>query len=71
MSISTYQIDNVIKAYSKQSKAKFRPDVKSAPSQDRFTDVVTLSGNEGLTADTYKKISYNLLDVLLKDKKSA
>jgi hypothetical protein len=37
--------------------------------QDRYTDVLTLSGNEGLTADTYKKISYNLLDVLLKDKK--
>lgn len=70
MSISTYQIDNLIKAYSKQSKAKFRLDAKSAPSQDRFTDVVTLSGNKGLTADTYNKISYNLLDVLLKDKKS-
>lgn len=71
MTISAYQIDNVIKAYSKQSKAKFRLDAKSAPSQDRYMDVVTLSGNEGLTADTYKKISYNLLDVLLKDKKSA
>jgi hypothetical protein len=71
MTISAYQIDNVIKAYSKQSKAKLRFDAKSAPSQERYTDVVTLSGNEGLTADTYKKISYNLMDVLLKDKKSA
>ena len=70
MTISAYQIDNVIKAYSKQSRAKIHLDAKSAPSQDRYADVVTLSGNEGLTADAYKKISYNLLDVLLKDKKS-
>jgi hypothetical protein len=71
MTISAYQIDNVIKAYSKQSKAKFRLDAKLALSQERYTDVVTLSSNEGLTVDTYKKISYNLMDVLLKDKKSA
>jgi hypothetical protein len=71
MTISAYQIDNVIKAYSKQSQAKFRLDAKSTPLQDRYADVVTLSGSEGLTADTYTKISYNLLDVLLKEKKSA
>jgi hypothetical protein len=71
MSVSAYQTDNVIRAYSKPSKARFRLDAKSAPSQDRFTDVATLSGNECLTSDTYKKISYNVLDNLLKDKKSA
>lgn len=71
MTISAYQIDNVIKAYSKQSKAKIRIDTISAPLQDRYTDVVTLSGNEGLTADTYKKISCSLLEVLMKGKKSA
>jgi hypothetical protein len=69
MTISAYQVDNVIKAYSKQSKAKLHLDVGSASSQERYKDVVTLSGSEGLTADTYNKISYNLLDVLLKDKK--
>ena len=69
MTVSAYQIDNVIKAYSKQSKDRLRLDPKTAPLQERYMDVVTLSGNEGLTADTYKKISYNLLDVLLKDKK--
>ena len=71
MSISAYQIDNVIKAYSKQNKARVRLDAKSVPSQDRYMDVVTLSGNKGLTADTYKKISYNLMDILLKDKNSS
>jgi hypothetical protein len=69
MTVSAYQIDNVIKAYSKQSKDKLRLDPKTTPLQDRYTDVVTLSGNEGLNSDTYKKISYNLLDVLLKGKK--
>jgi len=47
MGISTYQIDNVIKAYNKQSRLKFRLDAK-ATSLDKFKDVVTLSGNEVL-----------------------
>jgi hypothetical protein len=71
MTISAYQVDNVIKAYTKQSKEKFRLDAQQVPSQDRYTDVVTLSVSEGLKADAYKKISYNLLDVLLQDKEIA
>jgi hypothetical protein len=71
MGISSYQIDSIIKAYNKQSNARLRLDFKSAPSQGIYADVVTLSGNEGLTVDTYDKISYNLVDILLKDKKSA
>jgi hypothetical protein len=71
MTISAYQVDTVIKAYSKQNKVKIRHDVGPTLSQDKYRDVVTLSGNEGLKSDTYKKISYNLLDLLLKDKKPA
>jgi hypothetical protein len=71
MGISSYQIDSVIKAYNKQSHARLRLDIKSAQPQGKYTDMVTLSGNEGLTADTYNKISYTLVDILLKDKKSA
>jgi hypothetical protein len=71
MGISAYQIDNVIKAYNKQSNARLRLDIKSAQSPGKYSDVVTLSGNEGLTAETYNKISYNLLDILLKDRKPA
>ena len=71
MCISSYQIDSVIKAYNKQSNARLRLDIKSAPSQGIYADMVTLSGNEGLTAYTYNKISYTLVDILLKDKKSA
>jgi hypothetical protein len=66
MGISAYQIENVIKAYNKQSNARLCLDIKSAPSQGRYTDMVTLSGN---AADMYNKISYNLLDVVLKGKK--
>lgn len=68
MGISTYQIDNVIKAYNKQSRLKFHLDAK-ATSLDKYEDVVTLSGNEALNPEAYAKIAYNLLDVLLKDKK--
>jgi hypothetical protein len=68
MTISAYQVDNVIKAYNKQSKSKSRFDVQQLPSQERYTDVVTLSGKEDMKADAYRKISYSLLDVLLKNK---
>ncbi|TSA38395.1 MAG: hypothetical protein D4R64_03180 [Porphyromonadaceae bacterium] len=69
MTISAYQVDNIIKAYNKQSKAKFLPDAQQSPSPDRYADLVTLSGSDSLRADANKKISYSLLDVLLKDKK--
>jgi hypothetical protein len=69
MTISAYQVDNVIKAYNKQSKARVRFDAPQVSSQDRYADVVTLSGNEEMKADAYRRISYSLLDVLLKDKK--
>jgi hypothetical protein len=66
----TISADTVIKTYSKQSKAKTHlVDATFVSSQDRYKDVVTLSGSEGLTAATYSKISYNLVDALLKDKK--
>ena len=71
MTISAYQVDNIIKTYNKQSKAKFRLDAQQNPSLDRYADLVTLSGSDSLRADTNKKISYSLLDVLLKDKRIA
>lgn len=67
MSISAYQVDNVIRAYSKQHKARMRFDIPQAVAQDRYKDVVMLSNSEDMKADAYKKISYSLLDVLLKD----
>jgi len=67
MTISAYQVDNVIKAYSKQNKAKLRLDVPQSTAQDRFRDVVTLSGSEDMRADAYRKISYSMLDILRRD----
>jgi hypothetical protein len=73
MTISVYQADNVIKAYNKQqsNKTRFRLDAQQNVSPDKYADVVMLSGSDVLRADANKKISYNLLDVLLKDKKVA
>ena len=66
MTISTYQIDNVIKAYSKQNKVRLHGDaslpgpVKSGPA-----DSVTIR-NKPLEDNIYQKISYSLLDLLKK-----
>jgi len=67
MTISAYQIDNVIRAYSKQNKTRLRLDVPQTTVQERYRDVVTLSSSEDMKADAYQKISYSLLDILLKD----
>jgi hypothetical protein len=69
MTVSAYQVDNVIKAYSKQSKKLLRSDVTRGSAQDRYRDVVTLSGQGDMKTDAYKKISYSLLDVITKDKR--
>jgi len=66
MTISAYQIDNVIKAYSKQSKTRFR--MESALTGSALTgqsDFVTLHSKAGEN-DVYRKISYTLLDLLKK-----
>jgi len=69
MTVSSYQIDNVIKAYNKQQKAKVRLEMAPAPLKSGHADVVTLSGESGPGEETYSKISYNLLDILTKQKR--
>ncbi len=71
MTISTYQIDNILKAYSRQSKAAEKPassgeGPKAAP---RYADVVSL-GAEQQKTEVYDRISYSLMDILLKGSKS-
>lgn len=71
MTISTYQIDNVLKAYNRQSKESSKP----VPAQDtpkthsRYADVVSIS-SEREKPEVYDKISYSLMDVILKGNKS-
>jgi hypothetical protein len=70
MTISTYQIDNILKAYSRQSKVSSKPlpqDVAKA--SPRYADVVSLS-SEQEKPEVYDKISYSLMDVILKGNKS-
>jgi hypothetical protein len=69
MTISAYQVDSIIKAYTKQNKSRFRLDAQQSSSPDRYTDLVTISGSDSMRVDANKKISYSLLDALLKDKK--
>jgi hypothetical protein len=66
MTISAYQVDSVIKAYYKQIKLNQRA---SAPGQKRdtnYVDDVSLSSLD--RKDAYQKISYNLKDILLRDR---
>lgn len=69
MTVSAYQVDNVIKAYNKQQKTKLRVDMASNTATGRNADVVTLSGAGEPGKDIFSKISYNILDILTKQKK--
>lgn len=69
MTISAYQVDSVISAYNKQSKVKMRQ--ASSPEETKaakYQDVVSLSQQGPDKAEAYKKISYSIIDVILKDK---
>lgn len=70
MTISTYQIDNVLKAYSRQSKVSSKPVAQDvATASPRYADVVSLS-SEQENPEVYDKISYSLMDAILKGNKS-
>lgn len=62
MTISAYQVDNVIKAYNKQSRPRLQLNAQPA-SSERFADSVSLS-SEDAQAAAYQKISYTLADIL-------
>jgi len=70
MSITSYQVDNVLKAYNKQSKVKAQnhavTDVQETGKQN---DTVSLS-KEKNKPEVFDKISYSLLDIILKTNKS-
>jgi hypothetical protein len=70
MTISTYQIDNILKAYSRQSKVSSKPAAQDASKANpRYADVVSLSPEQE-KPEVYDKISYSLMDVILKGNKS-
>lgn len=68
MTISAYQVESVLKAYSKQTRVENR--IYHKPENlNKCTDVVTLS-YENNKKEAFDKISYSLVDVLLKQTSS-
>jgi len=68
VTISAYQVESVLKAYSKQTRAENRI-YREPGSLNKYTDIVTLSsGND--KREAFDKISYSLVDVLLKQTSS-
>ena len=70
MTVSSYQVNSVIKAYSKQSRMRLKPLTPQEIRQEEPYpgDVVTLSVGANNPDGAYKAISYNLLDIILKTK---
>ncbi len=69
MTISAYQVDSVLSAYSKQTKMRTRqPSDTEETNNARYQDVVSLSQQGNGKAEAYKKISYSIIDIILKDK---
>jgi len=69
MTISTYQVDNVIKAYNKQNKLGGRSSaLQDVQKEEPYVDRVSLSTHMD-KKEAYKKISYSLLDIILKNRR--
>ena len=68
MTISAYQVDSVLKAYSKQTRTE-NPVRRKPEVLNKYADIVTLS-SENDKKEAFDKISYSLVDVLLKQTSS-
>jgi len=67
MTISVYQIDSVIKAYNKQTRAKLsNKDQTGVGANECYRDSVTISNAPVDKSATYEKISYSIRDLILK-----
>jgi len=69
MTVTAYQVNSVLNAYTRQSKVRISSEQPNENSSDgQYRDVVSLSVKESNKAEELEKISYNLRDVILKDK---
>ena len=68
MTISAYQVESVLKAYSKQTRT-VNPVRRKPEVLNKYADIVTLS-SENDKKEAFDKISYNLVDILLKQTSS-
>ena len=67
MAVRPYQINNVLNAYTRQSKIKISSSLsKENAAGKQFRDIVSLSVKDVHKEEEIEKISYNLRDVLLK-----
>ena len=72
MTITSYQVDSVLNAYTKQNKMRISNIVpKENIPAGKYKDVVSLSANEESKAEEFDIISYKVRDVILKDNGSA
>jgi hypothetical protein len=68
MTISSYQIDSILKAYSKHNKIKAGTLPQSEIANgEKYVDVVTLDSTDKTAV--YDRISYSLMEILLKSNK--
>lgn len=68
MTITAYQVNNVLNAYTRQSKVSITPPSQNEDGVDgKYRDIVSLSTKEANKKEEIEKISYNLRDVILKD----
>jgi hypothetical protein len=68
VTISTYQVESVLKAYSRQTRMENRIDRKPE-NLNKYADIVTLS-SENNKKEVFDKISYSLLDIILQNKET-
>lgn len=66
MTISSYKVESVLRAYNKQGNAK-NAAIDKMHESERYQDTVTLSSTEDIK-NVYEKISYGLLDSLFHSK---
>ena len=72
MAITSYQVDSVLNAYTKQNKIKISANVPNENvSEGKCKDGVSLSVKEDSRAEEFDIISSNLRDVILKDNESS
>jgi len=72
MAITSYQVDSVINAYTKQNKIKISATVPNENvSEGKHKDDVSLSAKENSRAEDFDIISCNLRNAILKDNESS
>jgi hypothetical protein len=72
MAITSYQVDSVLNAYTKQNKIKISANVpKENVLEGKDKDDVSLSVKENSRAEDFDIISSNLRDVILKANESS